>query len=586
MIDKKLTCDVLVIGSGGAGLRAAAEAAKEGCSVILVSKGKVNRSGATLLAGANVSADLMADGGSLAEIGFTSADQNDTKEKWFDDILHEGFYLNHRELVRLYVDTAPQVIQELLDHGAQVTDVEEGGRQIGMQGSEILNALYHMINEQDITILEDTALCDLISAKNGDVAGALLLDIPHGNIIGVNAKATVIATGGMHNCYTFNSGTSGLCGEGHAAAMRAGAEMTLMEMVTFCCNVMIAPQRFKGNILPYILQCIGYGRLTNGKGEEFLSKYLSPNAVDLALNSEWNKLLLSYAMHKETEAGLGDEHGGIRFDITYLSEEERAALEKLVPQLNRGIYKEIMALHDKEKSLSIHAAGHYFDGGIKVDVNMATNLPGLYAAGECAGGLFGANRVGAATTQMLVMGAQAGKHAARHAKAMEHLPEDEIKTNALREEILSPFDTEQGESPRALRRRTAEIITKYAGIIRDEEGLEKGLTSLAELAETPAALKEKGRVMNREWLDWLETRSMNLCGEAIMRSSLARKESRGVFIREDHLYTDNDNGLFETILKNGEVTCRPVEQSGVTAKPGKIDFFENIEKIIERLSYS
>lgn len=356
MIQKELKCDVLVIGSGGAGLRAAVEASKEGCSVILVSKGKVNRSGATLLAGANVSADLMADGGSLAKLGFTSADQNDTKEKWYEDIIHEGFYLNNRELVQLYVDMAPQVIKELIDAGAKVTDVEEGGRQIGMAGSEILNALYRMIKAEKITILEDTALCDLLPTENGTAAGALLLDIPHGNIISVEAKATIIATGGMHNCYTFNSGTSGLCGEGHAAAIKIGAEMTLMEMVTFCCNVMIAPQRFKGNILPYILQCIGYGRLTNGKGEDFLGKYLSPSAVELALNSEWNKLLLSYAMYKETEAGLGDQNNGIRFDITYLSKEERDALEKLVPQLGKGIYKEIMALHDKEKK-PVHPCG-------------------------------------------------------------------------------------------------------------------------------------------------------------------------------------------------------------------------------------
>ena len=585
MNDNKRKCDVLVIGSGGAGLRAAVEAAKSGCSVILVSKGKVNRSGATLLAGANVSADLMADGGSLAKLGFTSADQNDTKEKWYEDIIHEGFYLNNRELVELYVEMAPQVIKELLDAGAKVTDVEEGGRQIGMAGSEILNALYRMVKEQGITILEDTALCDLLTDEKGNVAGAILLDIPHGEIITAEAKATVLATGGMHNCYTFNSGTSGLCGEGHAAAMNVGAEMTLMEMVTFCCNVMVAPQRFKGNILPYILQCIGYGRLTNGKGEDFLGKYLSPSAVDLALNSEWNKLLLSYAMHKETEAGLGDEYGGIRFDITYLSEEERAALEKLVPQLGRGIYKEIMALHDKEKSLSIHAAGHYFDGGIRVDVKMATSVPGLYAAGECAGGLFGANRVGAATTQMLVMGAQAGKYAAQYANEIDAPVVDEAKAEHLRQEILKPFANTEGDTPRKSRRRVAEIITKGAGIVRDKESLEQGLSDLAKIKDTPVSLCEKGRIMNREWLDYLETRSMILCGEAIMRSSLVREESRGVFIRDDFMETDHDNGLYETIYQNGEVTKKPVPQGDITAT-GKTDFFDSIEEVIARLSYS
>ncbi|MBQ9966904.1 MAG: FAD-binding protein [Clostridia bacterium] len=586
MIDRKLSCDVLVIGSGGAGLRAAAEAAKLGVSVILVSKGKVNRSGATLLAGANVSADLMADGGSLAAMGFGSADKNDNAEKWYEDIIHEGFYVNDRELVRLYVDTAPQRLQELLDAGAKVTAVEEGGRQIGMAGSEILDALYRMVTSMGVRMLEDTALVELLKDGKGAAAGALLLDVVHGGLISVNSKAVVLATGGMHNCYTFNSGTSGLCGEGHAAAMRMGAEMTLMEMVTFCPDVITAPSRFRGSILPYILQCMGYGRLVNGKGEEFLHKYLSPSAVKLALGSEWNKLLLSYAMHKETEAGLGDEHGGVRFSIAYLSHEQRAGLEEIVPQLKRGVYREIMAGHDAEGGISVHAAGHYFDGGILVDASMASTVPGLYAAGECAGGLFGANRVGAATTQMLVMGAKAGESAATYALESDMPAIDPAWLEKAAGEVLAPFEWESGELPRRLRNKTSAVITQSAGIVRDENGLRAGLMGLSELENERIYLPEKSRAANRGWLDWLEARSMNLCGKAIMKSSLERRESRGVFIRSDHMYTDNDNGLYETIFKDGIVTKRFVEQGNVLPEAGRFDYFDSIERCIRRLSYS
>lgn len=216
---------------------------------------------------------------------------------------------------------------------------------------------------------------------------------------------------------------------------------------------------------------------------------------------------------------------------------------------------------------------------------MATSVPGLYAAGECAGGLFGANRVGAATTQMLVMGAQAGKHAAIYAKNADTPHADTAKTKALCCDILAPFAGTEGTSPRALRKQTAEVITKGAGIVRNKESLEQGLQDLAKIKDTPILFREKGRVMNREWLDYLETRSMVLCGEAIMKSSLLREESRGVFIRSDYMETDNDNGLYETIYQNGNVMKKDVPQKDITAT-GKSDFFESIEQVIARLSYS
>lgn len=584
MNNNELSCNVLVVGSGGAGLRAACEACAQGASVILVSKGRVNRSGATLLAGANVSADVMCDGASLWRMGVASADPTDSPERWASDILCEGFFLNRTDLVQQYVSQAPARVEELLKAGANVTAADEGGRQIGVPGSSILDVLFRKASASDrLTVLQDTTLCGILPAADGSAAGALLLDIPGGRLISVRAGAVVLATGGMHGCYTFNSGTTGLCGEGHAAAMRMGARMSLMEMVTFCPDVICAPSRFRGSILPYILQCMGYGHLENRLGEDFLSKYLSPGAVELALGSEWNKLLLSYAMYREAQAGLCDEHGGVRFSLRGLTPARRAELEETLPQLRRGIYAELMALHDRQGGLSVSAAGHYFDGGIAVSADMATSVPGLFAAGECTGGLFGANRVAAATTQMLVQGAQAGQSAARFALSAGPRTPDPAALEQLRAEVLAPFSCTGGESPRRLRSEVSEIISRSAGIVRCERDMLLGLQQLAQ-TDRPVTLSQKERAANRGWLDYLEARSLRACGEAILRCSLARRESRGVFMRSDYPMTDNDGFLCETVLQNGKVSLHGITQPA--AEPGRFDYFDYLERVFLRLSYA
>lgn len=586
MTDRKMTCDVLVVGSGGAGLRAACAAAEAGACVLLAAKGRVDRSGATLLAGANVSADVMCDGGSLWRMGIKSADPRDTQEQWFRDIVHEGFYLNRRELVRQYVEQAPAEVAGLLRSGAALTAADEGGRQIGIPGSAILDVLWRRARDASVRVLQDVTLCDLLADGNAMAAGALLLDIPTGELIEVSAGAVVLATGGMHGCYAFNSGTTGLCGEGQAAAIRLGADMTLMEMVTFCPDVICAPRRFRGNILPYILQCIGYGSLKNRLDEDFLPRYYSPSAIRLALGSEWNKLLLSYAMWREAQAGRCDENGGVRYSLASLTPGERAALEETLPRLSRGIYRDIMALHDRQGWLSVSAAGHYFDGGIAVNADMAASVPGLFAAGECTGGLFGANRVAAATTQMLVQGAAAGKSAARYARAAGTRSVDPGVLERACAEALAPLYAPGGESPRRVRAATVEIVSRCAGIVRNAQDMTEGIRQLDETDGLMAAPQRRERACNREWLDALETRSLRICGRAILQSSLARCESRGVFIRSDCPMTDNDRFLCETRLHSGGVVLQPVEQSRTSAEPGRTDYFEELERVFARLSYA
>ena len=213
--------DVVVIGSGGAGLRAAIGAAERGAKTIIVAKGKIDRSGCTLLAGANLSADIACDGGSLAEMGITDANKNDTRELWFQDTVHEGFYLNNQELVQVFVDEAAGCIKELMGWGMEVLGTE-GERGIAVFGSAILDALFRRVKELQIDFVEDTFCTDII-VEDGAVKGVTLIDILSGELRCMQTKSVVIATGGSHYLFSESSGPTDCCGEGQAMAQRAGA---------------------------------------------------------------------------------------------------------------------------------------------------------------------------------------------------------------------------------------------------------------------------------------------------------------------------------------------------------------------------
>ncbi|MBR0139692.1 MAG: FAD-binding protein [Firmicutes bacterium] len=583
---KTLKTEVLVIGSGGAGLRAAVSAADEGAQVLMVCKGRVNRSGSTLLAGANVSADVMCDGRSMASMNIGIGDENDSKEAFFRDIILEGMYLGDRKLVKQYVENAPQVIREIVENNSNLHPKGDD-REIGIPGSTIIDTYYKILKERKVEVIEDSALLDLLKAKDGTIGGALFLDLIHGEIFAVNAAATLLATGGMHNCYDFTSGTTGLAGEGQAAAIRAGAEMTDMEMVTFCAGVITHPLKWRGSILPYIIHTNDWFRLKNRDGEEFMEKHLPRSAVDLALHSEWNKMLLCYAMYKEVnDERKGDEYGGVTFDLEFKDEADEQAFMDHYPFLKTGTCNEMIKYLKDNGGMPVYGAAHYFDGGISIDETFRTTLEGLFAAGECTGGTFGANRVSAATTQMLVQGLEAGKTAAAYAKKAglkELCPAclEEAEKDALR-----PFENKGKGNPRRLKKTVSAIISRSAGIVRREDQMASGLKDLEALDLDSWGVTIDTPQYNRSWMDWLEARSMITCGLGILRSSLARKESRGVFIRSDCFYTDNDEYLKTTRYKDGKVWLEPVEQGEIAAPAGRTDYIESVEAVIKRLSYS
>lgn len=577
--------DVVVIGSGGGGLRAAIGAASCHGKTLVVCRGSAKRSGATLLAGANISADIACDGATLAKLGISSSLKDDTPERWFEELVKEGFYLNNQEMLQMFTETAGQRVTELVQWGLKVRGME-GDREISVFGSDILDTLYGKAREYGVEFMQNTLFTDLI-VKNGQASGVICVDLMTGEVKAIPAKAVILCTGGAHNIFAENSGSTDLCGEGQGAAWRAGAELIDMEMISFCPTVTKYPTMYKGNILPYIFVTTGYGSLLNKYGKTFIHKYLSPKAEQLALESEWNKMLLSYAVQSEILAGKGTKHGGVYFSLPDHPQEILEELYHDLPSLKKGIYADIMKIFESGKSLVVQPAAHYFEGGIRINAKGHTSLPGLFAAGECSGGMFGANRVSAATTEMLVEGAQAGISAAMFASGRSMPLITSSDTEKTESELLAPFGRKNGISPNEQKQKLHEITAESLPVIRCEKKLTDALAQLEQLQneEENIAFHDDSRVYNRQWREYLELRNMIPVAKAIVKSAMLRKESRGVHIRSDYFKTDNDHFLCNIVLQGKDMQAQKVPAVLTKTKPasGCLDYPEYIEQIVEML---
>jgi succinate dehydrogenase/fumarate reductase flavoprotein subunit len=586
MAERIIETDVLIVGGGGAGFRAAIGAREVGAKVLLLSKGPLARCGATPMAGA----DFTLDGRSLHGLGFPGA-PTDTHEKFFNDIVTQGYYLNNQKLVEQYIQTAPARLRELLDWGVKVLFSEE--RAIFTSGIGLMDALLHRAKAIGVEMAEDTMMIDLLTQER-KVTGGLGLDIRSGEFIHFKARAVVMATGGWHKAFWPNTGMRDLSGEGIAMAHRAGADIGNMEFITFCCNVLLWPPVWRGSIATYIMGLLCGGELTNNEGEPFLQKY-DPYTVEKGTTMEWNKGFISFATMKEVREGKGSPNGGVYYGRGQVSWEtyERIATSAIFPNWK---YK-AMDLTDLGRMLKegdpveVGPAVEYFDGGIVVNEKFETKVAGLYAAGECTLGPFGANRVCSAITEMLVHGADAGQNAGEYAKKVSLPQPDAQALRNLQEDTERALRRKEGVKPMQVRRKVQEAAHKHLGPIRTQGELSEFIAFLDRVVkdELPnLATTSKSRTYNKEWIDTIELKNMVHLLKTAAVSAMFRTESRGVHYREDFPYADNDNWLQENIVQFDEgalkVSRRPVTVTSLPPPKGKVPFLDMMKKMMEARS--
>jgi succinate dehydrogenase/fumarate reductase flavoprotein subunit len=447
--------------------------------------------------------------------------------------------------------------------------------------------LLRRAREREVSLLEDVMLLDLLT-QGGRVVGGLGLDIRTGDFLQFQTKAVVMATGGWHKAFWPNAGMRDLSGDGIAIANRAGAEIGNMEFITFCNNILLSPPMWRGSLAGYILSFLG-GELTNNRNEAFLNTY-DPFVVEKGTKMEWNKGFVSYATAVEVRAGKGSPEGGVYYGLgptPWPLLEERAMAYfpgwkyKALDLTDLGL-----KLKNGER-IEVGAVAEYFDGGIVVNERFETSVQGLYAAGECTLGPFGANRVCSAITEMLVQGADAGWNAASYARQNGLAAPDEHRFKDLEEKAETPLRA-RGEGPAKLRRSVQAKAHSLLGPVRNHKELTLFLQFLEGVKkdELPRlAATTRTRIYNKEWFDVLELENMVHLLEAATRSALFRTESRGVHCREDFPFTDNDRWLCETIVACAGGTLglstRPPVITAITPPKGVVPYLDMWKKMMQ-----
>jgi succinate dehydrogenase/fumarate reductase flavoprotein subunit len=554
--------DILIVGTGGAGARAAIEASLSGLDIFVVTKGRAGGSGATIVA----RADMDVDSRSAKERLGLPGDLGDTQETFFEDILREGKFINNQKMVEVLVEDAPLRIKELMDWGMRVFDLVKAAghrfpRGIVSSGVEIMRALKNEIRRHsNIRFLEDVMVLDLLKTED-HISGAVGLNLRTGKIELFSAKAIIIATGGAQMIYPMCTAPEELTGDGVAAAWRAGADLVDMEMVQFLPATFIDPPAWKGVGFPFAISLNQHtmrGWLLNRRGERFMEKW------DPVLMENSTRDKLSIAIMQEVIQGRGSPKGGVFLSFAHLPKDLIDYFPQWYGKPNlpddwtyMGMkFKDLMERVKDGYAMEVAPACHFFMGGIRVDVDGRTSVNGLYSAGEASGGLHGANRLsGNAISQILVQGKRAGETAARYCTFTGDLKTGPLEEKEIEERYLFPLKRSQGISPFELRRKIHEISWRNAGPLRKRERLQEALDEIKRMEEGDVprlACSVRDRVYNREWIESLQIKNLLLVLKAVVLSALERAESRGAHYREDYPEMNNREWLRNIVLVNDQ----------------------------------
>ncbi|WP_405306218.1 fumarate reductase (CoM/CoB) subunit TfrA [Methanobrevibacter sp.] len=520
---KTISTDVLIIGSGGAGSRAAIEVDDAGLKAIIVSKGLSFRSGCT----------GMAEGGYNAV--FKTVDKDDSIDAHFNDTLKGGSYLNDKKLVEILVNESPKRLIDLENYGA-LFDRQESGeidqRPFGGQsfrrtcyqgdrtGAELLNALKEEIIKRDIECIEEVMITSFVTDGN-HVIGATGLNLKDSSLIYFKAKATILASGGAGQLYPVTSNTFQKNGDGYAISYRAGANLVDMEQVQFHPTGMVAPESKKGVLVTEAVRAEG-GKLINSEGERFMSKY-APEKMELATRD-----VVARSIYQEIIEGRGTENGGVYLDISHLDDDYiDEKLETMVLQF------ENVGVDIKHGPIEVAPTAHHFMGGLKINTDASSSLDNLFGAGEVCGGVHGANRLGGnALADTQVFGKIAGVSASKAAK------ESELKTNdeMVREEAsrIEGLIKEGSIKPKEFKNRIKSLMWEKVAIVREEKTLNEALGELQEMQKELVNLDVSDKKQyNTDLVTALEVINMVEICILTVKSAIIRRESRGAHFRSD-----------------------------------------------------
>jgi succinate dehydrogenase / fumarate reductase flavoprotein subunit len=564
--------DVLVIGAGGAGLRAAIAASAEGARTGLVCK--------SLLGKAHT---VMAEGGIAASLGNVYPDDN-----WkvhFRDTMRGGKFLNNWRMAQIHAQEAPERVLELEEWGAlfdrtpdgRILQRDFGGHRFARlahvgdrTGLEMIRTLQHHSVHRGIDVFMECTITRLLTT-DGHVAGALGYWRESGRFVIFRCKAAILATGGVGRAYKVTTNSWEGTGDGHALALWAGADLIDMEFLQFHPTGMVWPPSVRGLLVTESVRGDG-GALRNSEGRRFMFDYIpelyraetadTEEEADRWYTDRTNArrtpdLLprdeVARAINTEVKAGRGSPHGGVFLDIA--SRRDPDYIKRRLPSMYQQ-FKELADVDITAEPMEIGPTCHYFMGGVRVEAETAAStVPGLYAAGEVAGGMHGANRLGGnSLSDLLVFGRRAGLAAAQHALGRDRAEEiDAVQVDAATSHALAAFGRDEGENPYAIQQDLQDCMQRLVGIIRREDELKQAQKELAALKERAKRVKVEGhRQYNPGWHLALDLDPLLTLSECLTMGALQRTESRGGHTREDYPRTDDELGKVNMVIRRRE----------------------------------
>jgi fumarate reductase (CoM/CoB) subunit A len=526
--------DVLVVGAGGAGCRAAIEASNHNVSVTLLSKelfGKAHT--------------IMAEGGYNAALG--NVDPADNPDIHFKDTVEGGAFLNNQRLVEILVKDACERILDLENFGGLFDRTAEGKiaqRLFGKQtyrrtcyasdrtGHEMMATLAEEVRRRDITVMDEIFVSRLLM-NNGTVVGAAALKMKNGDFVVFRSKSAVLATGGTGRIYSITTNAAQDTGDGYALGFNSGAQLVDMEQFQFHPTGIVYPESARGTLVTEAVRGEG-GILYNSLGERFMKNY-NPKLMEVAGRDE-----VARSIANEIIEGRGTKHNGVFLDVSHLPsiliEERLESMLELFLKIGVDI---------REEPMEVSPTAHHLMGGLTINEKAETTIKRVFAAGEVTGGVHGGNRLGGnALADTQVFGRIAGENASMLAKSLSQSPSlSKSEIDQAYSEAHASLDRKEGLNPIELRKKLQRLMWDNVGIFRTGASLSKAVDEIVRMRNEASriATQDKNPSYNKEWLESLEVPNMLLTSEMIARSALMRQESRGAHYRKDFNKTDNKN---------------------------------------------